>query len=94
MANEVERWRASLEKGRQEQKNRLVEEQGQKMQGLELVARVAIALGDVLSARLAEFSPVQVMIISRFEDVPDIRLSADSLGLFEATWMDRNEVPF
>jgi hypothetical protein len=78
MANPVERWRASLERGGQERRDMLMKHQTSEMRRLELLERVATALGDVLSARLAELGPVKVVIVSGSEGVSDIHLSADS----------------
>jgi hypothetical protein len=93
MASEVDRWRVSPEEGRQERKKLLVKQLESQTQGFELMEKTAIALGDVLSARLAELSPVEVRICSHFNDVPDIHLSSNSLGLLEASWTD-HPLPF
>ncbi len=93
MQNAVERWRVSLETGRQERKNTFVKHQMSQMQRLELLERVATALGDVLSARHAELSPVEVVIVSRLNGVPDIHLSADGQGLISTHPID-DDIPF
>ena len=94
MKNVTER-RTSLETAHQKSKNMLVQEQTEQMQRLELMERVAIAIGDVLSARHTELSPIDMTIFSRLGGVSDIHLSADSWGRI-STWalsMD-NDIPF
>jgi hypothetical protein len=71
----------------------LVKQLESQTQGFELMEKTAIALGDVLSARLAELSPVEVRICSHFNYVPDIHLSSNSLGLLQARWTD-HPIPF
>jgi hypothetical protein len=97
MEDAIEGRRAILETGREERRNTLVRQQTKQMQRLELMERVAIAVGDLLSARQTELSPVEIIIVSRLEGVSDIKLSADSRGqISTCPWLTSidDDIPF
>jgi hypothetical protein len=90
MKRPIEPSRLSLEEGLQERRKTLIKEQTSQMQRLELMERVAVAVSDVLSARHAELSPVEI-IISGSESLEDIHLSALSQGL---SIRPQSDIPF
>jgi hypothetical protein len=97
MEDAIEGRRAILETGREERRNTLVQQQTKQMQRLELMERVAIAIGDLLSARHTELSPIELTILSRLDGVSDIKLSADSRGQISTShWLTSidDDIPF
>jgi hypothetical protein len=95
MENVTGRQRTMLETNLRVRKDMLVEHQTSQMQHLELMERVAIAIGDVLSAHDAELTPIDVTIVSGFRGLEDIHLSADSRGQIStrSSCVD-DEIPF
>jgi hypothetical protein len=97
MENVTERQRTIFETGRQVRKDMLVKQQTSQMQRLELMERVAIAIGDVLSAHDSELSPIEVIIVSGFQGIENIHLSADSRGQISTrSWLPSidDDIPF